>query len=184
MSRKEALSKKIDFLLKLRDYSVEDQVDKEDLKDIVVIKKGAEGKILIRIVYKTPLALGKVGVHYVRKMRDRMEKEGYRGGILIGYGFSHSAVKEAKNNRIEAISEGLLPSFDLFNHDLVPKHEVLSKEEAEELLKRYRIKPYKLPRIKASDPVVMLIGAKPGDIVKIKRKSLTAGNHVTYRYVV
>ena len=69
-------------------------------------------------------------------------------------------------------------------HTLVPRHVVLSEEEREELLKRYRIRPEQLPYLLASDPVAREISAKPGDIVKIIRKSPTAGVTVYYRYVV
>ncbi|MDI9646215.1 MAG: DNA-directed RNA polymerase subunit H [Archaeoglobales archaeon] len=72
----------------------------------------------------------------------------------------------------------------LQDHILVPKHEILSKEEAEELLKILGISKEQLPKIKASDPIVVEIGAKPGDIIKITRKSLTAGKSVFYRLVV
>ncbi|MEM1587971.1 MAG: DNA-directed RNA polymerase subunit H [Candidatus Bathyarchaeia archaeon] len=74
--------------------------------------------------------------------------------------------------------------FSVFDHELVPKHIILSKEEAEEVLKKYHIKPYQLPYIKKSDPAAKEIGAKPGDIIKIIRKSPTAGEAIAYRYVV
>ncbi len=73
---------------------------------------------------------------------------------------------------------------DIFCHELVPKHELLSKEEAEKLLKKLNIYPEQLPWIKKSDPAAVAIGAKPGDIVKIIRKSPTAGETVVYRYVI
>ncbi|MGQ9543648.1 MAG: DNA-directed RNA polymerase subunit H [Candidatus Bathyarchaeia archaeon] len=72
----------------------------------------------------------------------------------------------------------------IFEHELVPKHMVLSKKEVEEVLERYHIEPYQLPYIRASDPAVVAIDAKPGDIVKIVRRSSTAGETVVYRYVV
>ena len=72
----------------------------------------------------------------------------------------------------------------ILEHELVPRHILLNKKEAEKMLKQYRIEPYQLPYIKSSDPVVMAIGAKPGDIVKIVRKSPTASEAVTYRYVI
>ncbi len=71
-----------------------------------------------------------------------------------------------------------------FEHELVPQHTILSKKEIEELLVRYRIKPYQLPSIRASDPVVLGIEAKPGDVLKIVRRSSTAGEIVVYRHVV
>ncbi|MEW6222437.1 MAG: DNA-directed RNA polymerase subunit H [Candidatus Hadarchaeota archaeon] len=72
----------------------------------------------------------------------------------------------------------------VLRHVLVPKHEVLSKEESEELLKKYSLLPAQLPFIKNTDPAAAAVGANLGDIVKITRDSPTAGKAVTYRYVV
>jgi len=73
---------------------------------------------------------------------------------------------------------------DILAHELVPRHVLLNKKEAEKMLKQYRIEPYKLPYITSSDPVAVAIGATPGDIVKIVRKSPTASEAVAYRYVI
>ena len=73
---------------------------------------------------------------------------------------------------------------DISKHELVPKHTIITKEEAEELRKKYKIELYQLPYIKSSDPVARMIDAKPGDVVKILRKSPTAGEAVAYRYVL
>ena len=75
-------------------------------------------------------------------------------------------------------------SYDLFKHDLVPKHILLKPNEAKEVLERYHIKPFQIPYVKSTDPAVRAIGAKPGDIVKVIRKSATAGESDFYRYVV
>ncbi len=73
---------------------------------------------------------------------------------------------------------------NILEHELVPKHEVLSPEEALKVLKELGVQPWQLPWISANDPVVKAIGAKPGDIIRIIRKSPTAGVSVAYRYVV
>ena len=73
---------------------------------------------------------------------------------------------------------------DVSSHILVPKHILLTKEEAREILERYRIKPYQLPHIKRSDPAIREIKAEVGDIVKIVRNSSTAGEAVAYRYII
>jgi DNA-directed RNA polymerase subunit H len=67
---------------------------------------------------------------------------------------------------------------------LVPRHELLSKKEAEELMEEFHIRPHQLPYVKTSDPAAQSLGAKMGDILKITRKSATAGEVVVYRYVV
>ena len=69
-------------------------------------------------------------------------------------------------------------------HVLVPKHEVLSVEEAFKVLKELGIGTEQLPWMRASDPMARTINAKPGDIVKITRKSPIVGELVVYRYVV
>ena len=76
------------------------------------------------------------------------------------------------------------PTYDLFKHDLVPKHVLLNDEEAKKVLELYHIKPFQIPYIKSTDPAVRAIGAKPGDMVKVIRKSATAGESDFYRYVV
>ncbi|MEJ5327014.1 MAG: DNA-directed RNA polymerase subunit H [Candidatus Bathyarchaeia archaeon] len=76
------------------------------------------------------------------------------------------------------------PVFDIFEHDLVPRHEILSEKEREQLLAQYKVQPYQIPQIKATDPAVKVIGAKPGEILRIIRKSQTAGEYISYRYVV
>ncbi len=74
--------------------------------------------------------------------------------------------------------------FDVLTHELVPDHILLTEEETQELLKKYSITRGQLPKIKSSDVVVKQIGAKPGDVLKIIRKSLTAGKAVAYRLVI
>jgi DNA-directed RNA polymerase subunit H len=74
--------------------------------------------------------------------------------------------------------------FNILDHELVPKHIILSEKEKEEVLKKYRATLKQLPRILSSDPVAKAIGAKPGDVIKIIRKSPTAGESIYYRIVV
>ncbi len=74
--------------------------------------------------------------------------------------------------------------FKLQDHILVPKHELLSKEEVEELLKVLGIRKEDLPKIRADDPIAKEIGAKPGDVVRIIRESKTAGKSIVYRLVI
>ena len=58
------------------------------------------------------------------------------------------------------------------------------KKEAEEVLEAYHCQPTDLPLIFANDPAIVGLGVKPGDMIKITRKSATAGDSFYYRYVV
>jgi DNA-directed RNA polymerase subunit H len=78
----------------------------------------------------------------------------------------------------------LTKKFNVLEHELVPDHILLTEEETQELLKKYNITRGQLPKIKTSDVVVKQIDAKPGDVLKIIRKSLTAGKAVAYRLVI
>jgi len=74
---------------------------------------------------------------------------------------------------------------NLFNHKLVPKHIVLSDEEKQEVMKGYGIKKLRqFPKILKSDPVVQMLKAKTGDLIKIIRKSDTTKESVYYRMVI
>ncbi len=78
----------------------------------------------------------------------------------------------------------IAPKIEIVSHQLVPEHTILSKDEEKELLRRLGIEKTQLPWIKTSDPVAKAIGAKPGNILKVERKSLTAGEAVMFRCVI
>jgi len=72
---------------------------------------------------------------------------------------------------------------------LVPEHRLLSEKEAQELLDRYQVDRDRLPKIRKKDPEILLLervtGEIPiGSVIKITRKSPTAGETVFYRVVV
>ena len=77
-----------------------------------------------------------------------------------------------------------MKEFDIMKHVLVPKHEILSKEEKKALLEKLNISEKQLPKIFESDPVIKVLNAKPGDVIKITRKSPSAGESIYYRIVI
>ena len=70
------------------------------------------------------------------------------------------------------------------DHVYVPKHEIMTKKEGQEVLEKFNCKPTELPLIFVNDPAIVGLGVKPGDMIKITRKSSTAGAGLYYRYVV
>lgn len=78
-----------------------------------------------------------------------------------------------------------LDSGIILRHRLVPEHIILSEKEKKYVIEKYAGgDAYKLPYILSTDPVVQVIGAKPGDVIKVIRRSPTAGVYVYYRLVV
>ena len=61
------------------------------------------------------------------------------------------------------------------DHVYVPKHEIMSKKEAEEVLEKFHTKPTEMPLIYVNDPAIKGLGVKPGDMIKITRKSAKIG---------
>jgi DNA-directed RNA polymerase subunit H len=70
------------------------------------------------------------------------------------------------------------------DHIYQPKHEILPKNQGEDVLKKYNTKPSQLPYILQSDRGIEDLDPRPGDIIKITRRSPTSGESVYYRYVV
>ena len=65
-----------------------------------------------------------------------------------------------------------------------PKHEVLNEEEAKKILDMYKVSIDELPRISKQDPALKGMEVNIGDVIKIIRKSQTAGESVYYRAVI
>jgi DNA-directed RNA polymerase subunit H len=74
--------------------------------------------------------------------------------------------------------------YDIQQHILVPEHSKLNDKEKKDLLDRYHITLKELPKIMEKDPSIAHLKVKVGDVVKIKRKSPTAGESIFYRGVI
>jgi DNA-directed RNA polymerase subunit H (RpoH/RPB5) len=73
---------------------------------------------------------------------------------------------------------------NIVENNLVPKHILLSDEEAKNFLIEYKINKENLPRILSGDRIAKYYNIKPGQIVKIIRPSITAGEEILYRVCV
>ncbi|KKY18197.1 putative rna polymerase subunit [Phaeomoniella chlamydospora] len=129
-----------------------------------------------------------VGVKHLRQFAQYLDQNRFSTGIFITQGPVTAAAMRAFEPLISrGISAEHFQEADLLvnitRHELVPKHVLLSAEEKEVLLDRYRLRETQLPRIQATDPVARYLGLKRGNVVKIIRKSETAGRYASYRWV-
>lgn len=130
----------------------------------------------------------KIGIKTVQNYVVRMEEEKVsRAIVIVRQGLTPSAKQAMKNVGPEYVMEDFLESEMLINiteHELVPQHVLLTVEEKEELFARYKLKESQLMKLLSSDPVARYYGYKKGQVIKIIRKSDTAGRYVTHRLVI
>jgi DNA-directed RNA polymerase subunit H len=184
--------RKAKVLIKLRKYKLIKKEDHEEAISYLVKIPKDKQKTLIWCF----LGGVTVGIVLMNGLYKLLKEKGIDRVIVITEGrYTHAVKKGAKLRNEEALKNGAknkpvelipttFPVFEIFNHALVPKHEILTEEERHQILAEYKVQPYQMPHIKSIDPVVKAIGAIPGDVLRIIRKSQTAGEHITYRYVV
>jgi DNA-directed RNA polymerase subunit H len=81
-----------------------------------------------------------------------------------------------------------MSEFNVLMHELVPEHHLIPEDEEKDILKKLKVTKDHLPKIRKSDPVITILEEiqgeiKEGRIIKIIRKSPTAGYATAYRIV-
>ena len=72
--------------------------------------------------------------------------------------------------------------FNVLDHEMQPIFRILSKDEKQEIMKRYNIvKDKEFPDVSRFDPVSQAIGVRPGQLIEITRSSPTAVKSLYYR---
>ena len=130
----------------------------------------------------------KVGVKTIKQYCEMMKEASVSHALLV---VKQGVTPFAKTALQEMASTYLIEHFrdaellvDVTEHRLVPAHALLSPEDRQALLDRYKLRAEQLPRIQRTDPVARYYGLKVGDVVKIVRPSETAGRYVTYRVCI
>ncbi|KAL7867165.1 hypothetical protein AOLI_G00149790 [Acnodon oligacanthus] len=126
--------------------------------------------------------------------------------IVVQMGMTPSAKQSVVDMAPKYILEQFLQQECLINiteHELVPEHIVMTKEECLRLCwceftanknsfsaplgsltaSTNKLKESQLPRIQAGGPVARYFGLKRGQVAKIIQPSETAGRYITYRLV-
>lgn len=75
--------------------------------------------------------------------------------------------------------------FNVLEHILVPRHEIISTEDVNKIMEKYKMKDITLfPEISRFDAVALSIGMRPGEICRISRPSKTSVISYYYRLCV
>ena len=167
----------------------------EEFKNYLEANKGSMSGIFTKLDPNDSNARFRTYYQYIRNQKintdiinnffEMMSEIKVNSGIIIINGKLSQQAKQKITDINEQIQTEVFYLGELVvnitEHELVPKHILLTKEEKKALLKRYRIKESQLPKILVSDPVARYHGLKMGDVVKIIRVSETAGKYITYR---
>ena len=128
-----------------------------------------------------------VGIKQMRAFCQHVDQNKFHSGILI----TQVSITPSALKLIPSVLPMVIETFqemdllvNITHHELVPKHVLLSNDEKKRLLERYRLKENQLPRIQRGDPVARYLGLRRGQVVKIIRKSETAGRYASYRCVI
>ena len=100
--------------------------------------------------------------------------------------FTSTSLRELRKNlgnSVTVFNEKEL-AFNITKHSLVPRHELLSEEEKQQVLEMHQATAEQFPRLYISDPVSKYYGYQLGQLIRIHRKSESAGNYSHYRLVV
>jgi DNA-directed RNA polymerase subunit H len=172
--------RKAEVLIKLRKYKLIKKEKHEGAIAYIIEIPEEKEKALVWCI----LGEATVGIAAMNTLYKVLKEKDLERAIVVTEGrYTHAVKQGAKKKKVELLLKSF-PVFDIFEHALVPKHEILSVEEKSQLLAQYKVQPYQMPQVKSTDPAVKAIGAKPGDVLRIIRKSSTAGEHIAYRYVV
>jgi DNA-directed RNA polymerase subunit H len=172
--------RKAEVLIKLRKYKLVEKEKFEGAFGYTIQIPEDKEKALIWCI----LDQATVGIVAMNQLYKVMKEKEIDRAIVITEGrYTHAVKQGAKKRKVELLLKSF-PVFDIFEHALVPRHEILSEKERQQLLDKYKVKPYQMPQIGSTDPAVKAIGAKPGNVLRVIRRSSTAGEHIAYRYVV
>ncbi|KAI4141220.1 MAG: hypothetical protein L6R39_005457 [Caloplaca ligustica] len=128
-----------------------------------------------------------IGIKQMRAFAHHISEHKFYTGIMV----TQAAITSAAAKIMSAVADHVIETFvetdllvNITHHELVPKHILMSAEEKKTLLERYRLKESQLPRIQCSDPMAKYLGLRRGQVVKIIRKSETAGRYASYRWAI
>lgn len=161
-----------------------DRIEEDTYDSVVAYNTTTEDRALVYFVYDH-----KVSVKRMKSIKDIIDAGERYTCLILVYKSAITAfakqfiVTDVKDLNVQMFSESEL-SFNITKHELVPKHEILSPEERKDTLKKYRTTLKHFPMMLSSDPVARYYGALPGTMMRITRKSPTAGEYILYRVVV
>lgn len=149
-----------------------------------IVIPGTDGCKSVRILYFTSQQ-----VKTYLKSKDIESDDIHIHIIVLFEPLNHATLKtltetyKSKKSKCQLfnIKEVLI---NISKHILVPKHELMSKEEQEQVLKQLNVTRVQLPWILKTDPMARYLGLESLQIIRIISPSPTSGQYISYRTCV
>lgn len=128
----------------------------------------------------------KIGIKNINIIYSEMESNNIHKAIIIYSDNISAFAKQLLDDDtydIELFHEDEL-TFNITHHNYVPKHEIISSDVKDEILKIYNINEKQLPYILSTDPVCKYFNGKPGDVFRITRNFSPNQFSIYYRLCV
>jgi DNA-directed RNA polymerase I, II, and III subunit RPABC1 len=184
------VEKTVREMLDSRGYEITQELQDDEVKSLVASKKIVNNCSHtvpdINVIFATDYMGGeevKFNIKIVNSYIAYINARKLKHVLIIHQGKITSRVKDTISNyqilkkiKIEVFTQNEL-KFNITKHRLVPKHEVMTKEESKEFKLKYG---NKFNSILVTDPVSRFYGYEKGDIVKIYRNS----GIIIYRIVI
>jgi len=123
-------------------------------------------------------------IRKVDEIEDFLDKNNSSYRFFVISQMANKAQKQLlEYNDVEVFTDEELLE-NIIENIYVPIHIVLSEEEATKYKDEYRLKNTDIQRIFTTDPIAKYYNIKPGQLVKIIRPSLTAGEEIAFRLCV
>lgn len=132
----------------------------------------------IKIVFQKISAIGKQSI--IREFfKDYIQYK----KIIIARDYNNKILDYVSRQHTQIFREASLLS-NIIDYRDIPKFEVLTPSEAEEMKKEYNVVEYTIKKMLRSDPISKYYALKKGDIVRIIRPTPTSGRGIDYRIVI
>jgi DNA-directed RNA polymerase subunit H (RpoH/RPB5) len=142
-----------------------------------IIKASNGDNYALKIVFQKISAVGKQSLisEFFREYEDYKK-------IIVASDFNNKIIEYVSRYQTQIFLESALLR-DIISYRDLPKFELLSPKEMEEVKRDYNVTDYTILKIPVRDPVVKYYALKKGDIIRVIRPSPTSGYSVTYRIV-
>jgi len=149
-------------------------------------------KSITWVIFNVPSEDDKVGIDEVKALLTLLEASRIVGDAIFitNTQLGSDAQKHFDANKKFNIQHYFYRDleFNPTHHTYVPKHTVLSKEEAKAFFEKNKVLPNQLPSMVKADPIAKYFGVNTGDIIHIERLNLRGdtlvNNYSFFRRVI